>query len=391
MDVQNAIGELFSHARNVGFEGIVQFKIDGATECWFDVSASVPLRKGSGVHAQAAVCLELSSTDLMGVLDGELNIEDLFSSGNLVIGGDFGLATLLPQLIHISLRGGQGSSEVVANGRYPASPRPSDRLSANQPPVLTVARRGRAELSVAEFRHVYMRQGIPVIIGNALDDWTLFTGDRQVVGELFRGVQGFSRHGDYVNKAFSTERDFRSIAMIDYLDALGSIDGNRPAALPPAYMGNNILPSALFAHINYPEYFARHQYIRPRLWLGPKGTLTPLHRDDSDNLFAQVWGSKRFVLAAPHHREALGTWSTSPDGGLEGCDVDPQAPDLDRFPGAGSVRFLDIVLHAGELLFIPEGWFHQVESLSTSLSINFWVNSGRGWKDSPLPDEPGKQ
>jgi hypothetical protein len=66
MDVQNVIGELFYHARNVGFEGVVQFKIDGTTECWFDVLASVPMRKGSGLHAQAAVCPELSSTDLTG-------------------------------------------------------------------------------------------------------------------------------------------------------------------------------------------------------------------------------------------------------------------------------------------------------------------------------------
>lgn len=57
----------------------------------------------------------------------------------------------------------------------------------------------------------------------------------------------------------------------------------------------------------------------------------------------------------------------------------PDAPDYQRFPDARGVTFLRVLLQAGDLLFLPEGWFHQVESVSTSLSVNFWVNSGRGW------------
>ena len=41
--------------------------------------------------------------------------------------------------------------------------------------------------------------------------------------------------------------------------------------------------------------------------------------------------------------------------------------------------FAKLEYKGGDLLFLPEGWFHQVESVSTSLSVNFWVNSGRGW------------
>ncbi len=43
------------------------------------------------------------------------------------------------------------------------------------------------------------------------------------------------------------------------------------------------------------------------------------------------------------------------------------------------VTFLRVTLKAGDLLCLPEGGVHQVESVSTSLSVNFWVNSGRGW------------
>ena len=92
------------------------------------------------------------------------------------------------------------------------------------------------------------------------------------------------------------------------------------------------------------------------------------------------------MAPAPHHRQALGTWSTAPQGGLDGCDFNPDAPDYQRFPRARDVTFLRVTLEAGDLLFLPEGWFHQVESVSTSLSVNFWVDSGRGWPRSPLPE-----
>jgi hypothetical protein len=162
-------------------------------------------------------------------------------------------------------------------------------------------------------------------------------------------------------------------------DFIASLDTPAKPGETPAYMGNNIVPEKLLTLIRFPDYFERQRFISPRIWIGPKGTLTPLHRDDTDNLFAQVWGQKSFILAAPHHRAALGTWSTSPKGGLDGCDFNPDAPDYQRFPAARDVPFLRVVLQAGDLLFLPEGWFHQVQSVSTSLSVNFWVNSGRGW------------
>jgi len=388
MDMQAVLGELFSNAKIVGLEGIIQFAFGEDAGLWFDLVADAAIRTGFGTHGNADVCLEISIFNLQGILDGTLNIEDLFASGDLLVHGDFGVATLLPQLIDIALRGGE-RQEFKANRRYPARPRASDRLSASQLPLMSVARRARTDLSVADFREHYMRPGIPVVITDAIQDWPLFTAGRQRVNALFSGLQGISRHGNYASKAFSIERDFRSTSICDYLASLDTLACEGDAQLPPAYMGNNILPSKMLEYIRYPSYFEREQYIRPRLWIGPKGTVTPLHRDDSDNLFAQVWGSKHVILAAPHHREALGAWSASSDGGLEGCDVDPKAPDTERFPKVRSVRFLDVVLKAGEILFLPEGWFHQVESLSTSLSVNFWVDSGRGWKYSPLPDGDG--
>ncbi|MFH0021575.1 cupin-like domain-containing protein [Pseudomonas fluorescens] len=378
MDLQSILGKLFANAGAVGIEGVFQFVFGPQQAYWSEVKASS--RTEAGLHASPDVTIEVAEQDFLGIMGGMANVEELFASGRLKIGGNMGLATLLPQIIdHARHGGGAAFEKVDMNKRYPTPPRFSEQLTASLPTQLSVQRRTRDELPVSEFKRHYLPHGIPVVISNALHDWPLFKLSREESLVHFAELQGITRHGDYVKKTFSTERDFRSTSMAEFIASLDHPAAKSADGEPPAYMGNNILPAQLLQQIKYPPYFDAAQFIPPRIWIGPKGTLTPLHRDDTDNLFAQVWGQKTFTLAAPHHREALGTWSTAPEGGLDGCDFNPDAPDYQRFPKARDVPFLRVTLEVGDLLFLPEGWFHQVESVSTSLSVNFWVNSGRGW------------
>ncbi|MFK0314408.1 cupin-like domain-containing protein [Pseudomonas sp. NPDC090233] len=373
MDLQSILNKLFANAHAVGIEGVFQFVFGQGSAFWSEVGQSS--RVGAGTHASPDVTIEVAERDFLGIMAGTANVEELFASARLKISGNMGLATLLPQIID-SARQGVAANKVAMNQRYPTPARFSERISAAQPVQHEVPRVRRAEMSVERFRRDYLPQGLPLVISDALQDWPLFTMGRMASLEHFAELQGITRHGDYVKKTFSTDRDFRSTSMAEFIASLER--PLKPGETPP-YMGNNIVPEKLLALIRFPDYFERSRFIAPRIWIGPKGTLTPLHRDDTDNLFAQVWGEKSFILAAPHHRPALGTWSTSPEGGLDGCDFNPNAPDYQQFPAAREVPLLRVVLQAGDLLFLPEGWFHQVESLSTSLSVNFWVNSARGW------------
>ncbi|MFG0928482.1 cupin-like domain-containing protein [Pseudomonas sp. CJQ_8] len=373
MDLQSILSKLFANAHAVGIEGVFQFAFGQDRAFWAEVSDSS--RVGAGRHNTPDVTIEVAERDFLGIMSGTVNVEELFANARLKITGNMGLATLLPQIIDSARRGGM-ASKVAMNQRYPTPARISERISATQPIRREVPRIRRADLPAEQFRRDYLPHGLPVVLSDALQDWPLFTMGRQASLEHFAELQGITRHGDYVKKTFSTDRDFRSTSMADFIASLDN--PVKPGETPP-YMGNNIVPEKLLALIRFPEYFERSRFIAPRIWIGPKGTLTPLHRDDTDNIFAQVWGQKSFILAAPHHRPALGTWSTSPEGGLDGCDFNPDAPDYQSFPDARQVSFLRVLLEAGDLLFLPEGWFHQVESVSTSLSVNFWVNSGRGW------------
>jgi ribosomal protein L16 Arg81 hydroxylase len=99
------------------------------------------------------------------------------------------------------------------------------------------------------------------------------------------------------------------------------------------------------------------------LWLGPAGTITPLHHDTSNILFCQIHGRKRVVLAPPWAEALLDT----ADGVYNRRG--PQALADEEIPS------IDVVLAPGDALFIPAGWWHDVRALdvSVSLAINAFV------------------
>jgi hypothetical protein len=99
------------------------------------------------------------------------------------------------------------------------------------------------------------------------------------------------------------------------------------------------------------------------IWIGPGGTVTPLHHDTSNILFCQVVGRKRFKLIAPLEIAVL-------DGARAMyAAVDPDAPDLERFPWWPDVLVREVTLEPGDALFLPVGIWHHVRSLEPSVSL----------------------
>ena len=101
------------------------------------------------------------------------------------------------------------------------------------------------------------------------------------------------------------------------------------------------------------------------LWLGPAGTVTPLHHDRHMLFHTQIVGRKRWRFVSPLELPRL--YNTQ----RVFSAVDPEAPDLARFPAFNGVRVLDVVVEPGETMFLPLGWWHQVSSLDVSVSFSF--------------------
>ena len=164
-------------------------------------------------------------------------------------------------------------------------------------------------------------------------------------------------------------------------DALDAME--RPDASPQLYVvsRNRVLAGPLRALAS--ELAPLPQFLHPEqapatanLWLGPRGTLSPLHHDTTTVYFCQLYGTKRYRLIAPWEADVL----AAP---IEGSD---SAFDLDH---PGEVRVHQVVLHPGESLLIPMGWWHEVLSLGPSISVSlrsFLWPAGFDWY---VPGNPG--
>lgn len=97
-------------------------------------------------------------------------------------------------------------------------------------------------------------------------------------------------------------------------------------------------------------------------WLGPAGTVTPLHHDTTNILFHQLYGRKRFILVAPDERALL----DHGEGFYSALD-----PEADPLPDAlDGVPLHVCELAPGESLFLPVGWWHHVRALDVSISLS---------------------
>ena len=236
------------------------------------------------------------------------------------------------------------------------------QASRSLPLITEVPRVGRFD--AAGFRAL-ARQGLPFLMKGQALRWPLCNLPASILRERYSHVPVRARVGDYINTAFAADRAMQDMSMSEYLDLVDT--GTH--ALPP-YLGNLELRE-LNSLCHWPAAFDK--IGPPRYWLGPAGTVTPLHCDYDDNLFAQIWGSKRIFLAPPHHDEFL--YPREANAILFGSPFDPEAPDYERYPLARQASLTEVLVEPGDMLYVPAGWYHQVRALTFSLSSNRWARA----------------
>jgi hypothetical protein len=116
-----------------------------------------------------------------------------------------------------------------------------------------------------------------------------------------------------------------------------------------------------------------------RLWISTPGCVTPLHYDLSNGFLCQVRGNKQVWLFDPSQIDRLyprGKQFPGLDNFERQSQVDIYHPDDEAFPELRRAEALECILREGDTLFIPSTWWHEVETLELSLSVQFAFAGG---------------
>ncbi|ESO82239.1 hypothetical protein LOTGIDRAFT_96029, partial [Lottia gigantea] len=105
------------------------------------------------------------------------------------------------------------------------------------------------------------------------------------------------------------------------------------------------------------------------MWFSGGGTSSVVHVDSYHNLNCVYRGSKHFVLVNPHKYQHLSHIDRL-EGGYSSVDVD--SVDMRKYPGLAKVEYIHAHIDAGDCLYIPYGWIHQVRSFNSNIATNIW-------------------
>jgi hypothetical protein len=243
----------------------------------------------------------------------------------------------------------------------------------------------KAEISEGDFIDGYLIGNKPLIVTNAIESWDLFWpptewGRRfgeeyvQIYNDLFDLIN-VTKLGSFINEFMCENKANRRSGAQPYVrwyTKMKDVDF--------------VWADEVFRHLadrwSLPTFLPDSDYLLPYsdrrrvspvtdpfpakgLFISGEGARTRLHRDPwvSDAVLCQLFGQKRVVFFSPAQEHLVVR---------NGVTVDIDAPDLDIFGDfAGVTPVAEDVLHAGEVLFIPRGWYHHVVSLTDSVSLTW--------------------
>jgi hypothetical protein len=109
---------------------------------------------------------------------------------------------------------------------------------------------------------------------------------------------------------------------------------------------------------------------------GMKGVIAENHFDGSRNAVVVLGGERRYILSHPDQCSKLALFANGHPSARHSA-VDWSNPDLGGFPQFHEAKVNEVVMQAGDLLYLPTNWFHYI----ISLELNFQCNTRSGIND----------
>ncbi|XP_071939166.1 lysine-specific demethylase JMJ31-like isoform X5 [Coffea arabica] len=129
--------------------------------------------------------------------------------------------------------------------------------------------------------------------------------------------------------------------------------------------------------VEMPPFLESKTISSINLWMNSAQSRSSTHYDPHHNLLCIVSGCKQAVVLWPpsacpflYPRPIYGEASNHSTLDLDEPNfcAHPRAEHSDEYSQK-------IILHGGDALFIPEGWYHQVDSETLTIAVNFWWRS----------------
>jgi Cupin-like domain len=253
---------------------------------------------------------------------------------------------------------------------------------------------GRVEdLPPAVFFKKYVQGNKPVVIRGVMESWPARSRwSWDYLAEVAGGCSGeviVSKNGlypDYVTQPSPMAKV--EMRFTEFLRRAVPAPGEEP--LPPVlgpgetyylYGKSYLLDAvpALRGDLRTPACLAGIPEPFQRLWISTPGCVTPLHYDLSNGLLCQLRGTKQVWLFDPAQIDRLyprGEQFPGLDNFERQSRVDIHHPDFEAFPELRRAAALECTLGEGDALFIPSNWWHEVETLEPSISVQFAFAGG---------------
>eukprot|EP00732_Lithocolla_globosa_P002095 Lithocolla_globosa_v1_NODE_1266_length_2718_cov_8.714608.p1 type:complete len:364 gc:universal NODE_1266_length_2718_cov_8.714608:1891-800(-) len=113
------------------------------------------------------------------------------------------------------------------------------------------------------------------------------------------------------------------------------------------------------------------------IWMGGNNASVNAHFDMNHNHFTQIIGRKRFILLHPKFSQDLHLFPhLHPSDFFSQIDFGQSFSTLlSNWPKFMELEMWEVIVEAGDTLYIPPFWFHYVQALELSVSVNVWSYS----------------
>jgi hypothetical protein len=256
----------------------------------------------------------------------------------------------------------------------------------------------RANLSQAEFLEKYLYPKKPVVITDAMCEWTALS---RWTPEFFKATfgdmkftidQGTKAGNDYRNQPGSVEYTMRQ-----FIDLVLESSVRNPAPYFRNRVFYDLFPTLAHDIDPLPEYFEpnwlpEHYLVGPmgrvlnrgaalELYIGGEGASFPVLHYDGGGTHAflmQIYGRKKFIVYPPEQEIYLYPSLENPNfSTVNSLDN----PDLQKFPLFANATATTFILEPGELLFVPSHWWHTTKMLTPSITLSINTANQSNWHE----------